>query len=63
MPVHLATVIGAVLRYDYPGDAEAGELQETIRSAGERSALARYAGIGEDHPLVDLVVERMDRVR
>jgi len=63
MPVHLATVIGAVLRYDYPEDAEARELQETIRAAGERSALARYAGIGEDHPLVDLVVERMDRVR
>jgi mannitol-1-phosphate 5-dehydrogenase len=60
MPVHLATVIGAVLRYDYPGDEEARELQETIRSTGKRSALARYAGIGEDHPLVDLVVERMD---
>jgi mannitol-1-phosphate 5-dehydrogenase len=51
-----------VLRYDYPEDEEARELQETIRSAGERSALARYTGIGEDHPLVDLVVERMDRV-
>jgi mannitol-1-phosphate 5-dehydrogenase len=57
-PVHLATVIGAVLRYDHPKDEEAQELQETIRAEGERSALARYAGIGEDHPLVDLVVER-----
>jgi mannitol-1-phosphate 5-dehydrogenase len=62
MPVHLATVIVAVLRYDYPEDEEARELQETIRSAGERSALARYAGIEGAHPLVDLVVERMDRV-
>ena len=61
MPVHLATVIGAVLRYDHPDDEEAQELQEAIRVAGERSALARYAGIGEDHPLVDLVVERLDR--
>jgi len=61
MPVHLATVIGAVLRYHDPEDEEAQELQEAIRVAGERSALARYAGIGEDHPLVDLVVEQLDR--
>ena len=60
-PVHLATVIGAVLRYDYPEDEQAAELQETISAEGERSALARYAGIEEDHPLVDLVIERLDR--
>lgn len=60
-PIHLATVIGAVLRYDYPEDEEAAELQETIRAEGEPSALAQYAGVGEDHPLVDLVVERLDR--
>jgi mannitol-1-phosphate 5-dehydrogenase len=60
-PLHLATVIGAVLRYDYPEDEEAAELQETIRAEGEPSALAQYAGIGEDHPLVDLVVEQLDR--
>ena len=63
IPVHLATVIGAVLRYDHPEDEEAQELQEVIRAGGERSALARYAGIGEYHPLVDLVVERLDRAR
>ena len=57
-PVHLATVIGTVLRYDDPDDEEAMELQETIRAEGERSALARYARIGEDDPLVDLVVKR-----
>jgi mannitol-1-phosphate 5-dehydrogenase len=54
-PTHLAAVIGAVLAFDYPQDAEAVELQETIRAKGERSALAHYAGIPEDHPLVDLV--------
>lgn len=32
-------------------------MQETVRAEGERAALARYAGIEEDHPLVDLVVE------
>jgi hypothetical protein len=39
-PVHLATVIGAELRYDHPKDEEAQELLETIRPEGERSALA-----------------------
>lgn len=57
-PVHLATVIKAVLGYDHPGDEEAVELQQTIRAEGERSSLARYAGISEDHPLVDLVASR-----
>ena len=62
-PTHLAAVIKVVLRFDYPQDEEAVELQETIRVEGERSALARYAGIEEDHPLVELVVERLDRIR
>ncbi|HET6687729.1 MAG TPA: hypothetical protein VFG82_00080 [Rubrobacter sp.] len=61
MPLHLASVIGAVLRYDHPEDEEAQKLQEAISVAGERSALALYAGIREDHPLVDLVAERLDR--
>src|SRR5215207_3180537 len=41
MPVHLATVIAAVLRYDYAEDEEARELQETVGAENERSALAR----------------------
>ncbi len=59
-PTHLAAVIKTVLGFDHPEDAEAVELQETIGAEGERRALARYAGIGEDHPLVDLVLERPD---
>jgi mannitol-1-phosphate 5-dehydrogenase len=54
-PTYLAAVIGTVLRFDYPQDAEAVELQEWIRAEGEPSALAHYTGIPEDHPLVDLV--------
>ena len=61
MPECLAAVIRAVLCYDHPKDEEAQELQETIHAEGDRSALARYAGIEEDHPLVGLVVEQMDR--
>lgn len=61
-PTHLAAVIRAVLAFDYPRDAEAVELQETIRAEGERSALVRYAGIEKDHPLIDLVVESVDGI-
>ena len=61
-PTHLAVVIRAVLAFDYPQDEEAVELQETIRAEGERPALVRYASLEEDHPLVDLVVERTDGI-
>lgn len=59
-PARLATVIGAALRYDNPKDPEAEELQRRVREEGERAALAFYAGIEEDHPLVELV-ERQSR--
>jgi mannitol-1-phosphate 5-dehydrogenase len=59
-PTHLATVIRAVLGFDHRQDPEAVELQETIRAEGERSALARYAGVADDHPLVGLVLETQD---
>jgi mannitol-1-phosphate 5-dehydrogenase len=62
-PTHLAAVIKAVLIFDYPQDAEAVELQEAIHAEGERAALAHYATVAEDHPLVDLVMERSDRIR
>ncbi len=58
-PVHLAEVIGAVLRYDDSGEEEAVELQEMIRDRGERATLGYCAGIDEDHPLVELVLEQM----
>lgn len=61
-PTHLAVVIRAVLAFDYPQDEEAVELQETIRAQGERLALVRYASVEEDHPLVDLVVERTNGI-
>ena len=60
-PVHLAEVIGAVLRYDDTGDEEAVKLQEMIHDRGERSALSQCAGVAEDHPLVELVLERIGK--
>ena len=59
-PTHLAAIIGAVLAFDYPEDEEAVELQEAVRAQGKRSALSSYAGLDEDHPLVDLVAEHTD---
>jgi mannitol-1-phosphate 5-dehydrogenase len=60
-PVHLAGVIGAVLHYDDSGDEEAVEMQEMIHSLGERATLAQCAGIPEDHPLVELVLEEIEK--
>ncbi|MGH3089117.1 MAG: hypothetical protein ACRDSJ_17610 [Rubrobacteraceae bacterium] len=62
-PIHLAKIIAAILRYDNPEDEEAVELQKTILAEGERSALARYAGIEEDHPLANLVLEASETTR
>ena len=56
-PTRLAVVIKALLAFDHQQDAEAVELQETISAEGERAALARDAGVEEDHLLVDLVLE------
>lgn len=58
-PANLAGVISAVLHYDDPGDEEAVELQEMVRAHGERAALSRCADIAEDHPLVELVLEKI----
>jgi mannitol-1-phosphate 5-dehydrogenase len=62
-PTHLAAVIRAILGFDHPQDPEAVELQETIRAEGERAALARYAGVEENHPLVDLVLDSSEPAR
>ncbi len=59
-PTHLAAVISAVLRYDDPGDEEAVELQELVRDRGERAALGQCAGVDEDHPLIELVLEQKE---
>lgn len=56
-PESLASVIRTALRYTDPNDEQAVELQETVAAEGERAALARYADLPEDHPLVELVLE------
>ncbi len=61
-PVRLAEVIGAVLRYRDPGDKEAAELQEMVCSLGERRALSQCASLPEDHPLVELAIEKSTSV-
>lgn len=55
-PNHLAEVVKSVLAYDDPDDEESVELRKTVDKEGERAALAKYAGIDPDHPLVELVV-------
>src|SRR3712207_6039238 len=55
-PRHLAAVIRAVLAFDHPQDPGAGGVQESIRAAGGRGALARQRGIGGGHPRADLAL-------
>ena len=47
-PVRVVDGIVAALRYDDPGDAEAVELQETIRAEGVGAALTKFCGLDED---------------
>ncbi|WP_119066261.1 mannitol-1-phosphate 5-dehydrogenase [Rubrobacter indicoceani] len=61
-PEHLARVIKSVLAYSDPDDEQSVELREAVESEGERAAFARYAGIPEDHPLVELVARERQRV-
>ena len=60
-PTHLAEVISVVLSYDDPEDEEAVELQEMVSERGERAALSQCAGVDEDHPLIELVLEQTKR--
>ncbi|MBB6731391.1 mannitol-1-phosphate 5-dehydrogenase [Cohnella zeiphila] len=47
----LMDAIAAALRFDYAGDAEAVELQMSIRGQGLSKTLVRYTGLPADHPL------------
>ncbi|WP_027409042.1 mannitol-1-phosphate 5-dehydrogenase [Anoxybacteroides tepidamans] len=52
IPFGLVKGIAALLQFDYEEDAEAMELQETIRQWGIEGALSRYAELELEHPLV-----------
>lgn len=52
IPAGLVKGIAALLLFDYKEDAEAVELQTTIREHGIEGALLQYAQLQADHPMV-----------
>lgn len=52
---HLTEAIAAALKFDYAEDAEAVELQRSIRERGLSGTLARYLGVPADDPLHDAI--------
>jgi len=60
IPSGLVKGIAALLQFDYGEDAEAVELQKTIRERGIEGALWQYAQLQADHPLTRAIKEQMD---
>ncbi|MBN2909465.1 mannitol-1-phosphate 5-dehydrogenase [Polycladomyces sp. WAk] len=62
-PENLALGIAAALAYDYEGDNEAVQLQQTIARTGIDGALCEYAGLSREDELVQLVLEQGRRLK
>ncbi|EPZ38592.1 MULTISPECIES: mannitol-1-phosphate 5-dehydrogenase [Anoxybacillus] len=59
VPTSLAKGIAALLLFDYEGDAEAVQLQKTIKESGVEGALETYAKLPSDHPLAGEIKKQM----
>ena len=60
LPVCYITVgIAAALLYDYEGDAEAVQLQNSIKESGIEKALEKYSSLPKDHMLINLIKENI----
>lgn len=62
-PVHLATVIAAVLLYVNDEDPEAKQLQEMIAVNGYGKTLQEVAELEQDDPLIPIVIKRVEELR
>ncbi|MFC4101890.1 mannitol-1-phosphate 5-dehydrogenase [Paenibacillus xanthanilyticus] len=60
---HLAFAMAAALRFDDADDAEAAEIQQSLRSNGLSATIARYSGLAEDHPIHAEIVRRYEATR
>ncbi|UFJ39889.1 mannitol-1-phosphate 5-dehydrogenase [Brevibacillus humidisoli] len=63
VPDYLGLAIAAAMLFDYPEDPEAVALQTEIKRSGLRQALHTYTQIPEDHPLVAIVMDHLDRLQ
>lgn len=62
-PVHLATVIAAVLLYVNDEDPEAKQLQEMVAAKGYGKTLQEVAELEQDDPLIPAVVKRVEELQ
>ena len=60
---NLTNAIAAAMRFDYPEDAEAAELQAALREYGPGVVVSRYMGLGPEHPLHAAITERYASLR
>jgi len=61
-PTHLATVIAATLQYINTEDEEAVKLQQMIAEVGYGEALQRIADLDAEHPLLNLVLKKIEEL-
>jgi len=61
-PTHLATVIAATLHYINTEDEEAVKLQQMIAEVGYGEALQRIADLDAEHPLLNLVLKKIEEL-
>jgi mannitol-1-phosphate 5-dehydrogenase len=61
--VHLTKAIAAALRFDYTLDPEAMEIQAHINANGIQSAIERYTGISNQHPLSDQIIKNFEALQ
>lgn len=62
-PVHLATVIAAVLLYINDEDPEAKQLQEMVAAKGYGKTLQEVAELEQEDPLIPIVVKRIEELQ
>lgn len=56
-PVHLSKVMAAALCFHSPDDAEAMELQQSIKEKGIEQTITEYTSIPVGHPVYQLIME------
>lgn len=62
-PVHMAFAAAAAIRYDYPADAAAQRIQETLKTDGLQGVLMQYCQLAEDSPLAGLIGRGLNRLQ
>ncbi|MEW9670448.1 mannitol-1-phosphate 5-dehydrogenase [Ammoniphilus sp. 3BR4] len=63
VPNHLGLGIAAAYLFDYEGDPEAQEIQNSIKVKGLEKAIHQYSSIPYDHALFTIVLDQIDNLK